>query len=106
VGTAADVPIEELHRCPCHPATAALVIEVAVSSLRRDFGLKSALYAAAGVLEYWVVDLDGERIVVHRQPRDDGYAEIEERAAGATLQAASVALPALDVGELLGSAGE
>ena len=36
--------------------TAAWLIEVAVSSIRKDLGLKARLYAAAGVAEYWVVD--------------------------------------------------
>ena len=40
-----------------HPATALLVIEVAVSSLRVDRTVKAGLYAGAGVPEYSVVDL-------------------------------------------------
>ena len=59
-----------------HPSTAALVIEVSVSSLRRDLGQKPLLYSRAGVAEYWVVDLDGRRIVVHGGPLEDGYGEI------------------------------
>jgi Uma2 family endonuclease len=55
-----------------HPSTAALVIEVSVSSLRRDLGQKPLLYSRAGVAEYWVVDLDGRRIVVHGVPPGNG----------------------------------
>src|SRR5688572_29364106 len=40
-----------------HPAHATLLIEVAASSLRFDRGTKAALYARAGVPEYWVVDV-------------------------------------------------
>ena len=89
---------------PYHPATAALVVEVAVSSLRRDLGLKAALYAAAGVPEYWVFDLDGGRVVVHRDPQGSDYAVREAVGADSRLTARSVALPALDVGELLRAA--
>ena len=49
---------------PYHPATAALVVEVAVSSQRRDLRTKPAIYARAGVPLYWVVDLDGRRAIV------------------------------------------
>jgi Uma2 family endonuclease len=42
-----------------HPTTALLVVEVSVTSLRIDATVKPALYAAAGVPEYWVVDVPG-----------------------------------------------
>ena len=91
---------------PYHPATAALAIEVAVSSLRRDLRIKAPLYAAAGVEEYWVVDLGGQRIVVHREPGADDYAVRDELGARDRLQATAVALPALDIAEQLAAAGE
>ena len=40
-----------------HPATAELVIEVAVSSREID-RIKAAIYAEAGVKEYWIVCLE------------------------------------------------
>ncbi|MBI3970774.1 MAG: Uma2 family endonuclease [Chloroflexi bacterium] len=40
-----------------HPQTAELVVEVADPALALDRGLKAALYAAAKVPDYWVVDL-------------------------------------------------
>lgn len=89
---------------PYHAATAALVIEVAISSLARDLGIKTELYANAGVLEYWVVDLDGRRVVVHRGPRDGAYEAREELTAGDVLSAASLATAPLHVAELLRAA--
>jgi Uma2 family endonuclease len=89
---------------PYHPATAALAIEVAVSSLRRDLHVKAPIYAAAGIVEYWVADLDGARVVVHRDPRPDGYAQRVELSTGDRLTAGSVRLPALDIAELLRAA--
>lgn len=44
-----------------------LLIEVAVSSLAFDCGKKAALYAKAGIKDYWVVDVKGKRIVVFRE---------------------------------------
>jgi len=50
-----------------HPATAALVVEVAESSLRLD-RVKSGLYARAGIQDYWIVNLVERVLEVHRDP--------------------------------------
>jgi Uma2 family endonuclease len=56
-----------------HPITAIFAAEVSNTTLYGDTKIKPFLYALAGVPEYWVVDLNGRRIVVHTQPRtDDG----------------------------------
>ncbi len=55
------------------PDEAALIVEVADSSARLDLGKKAHLYAAAGIREYWVVDLAGRCLHVHRDPRPDEY---------------------------------
>jgi Uma2 family endonuclease len=52
-----------------HPATAELVVEVADTSFDYDTHDKASLYAAAGVPEYWVVDLERRRLVVFRGPK-------------------------------------
>ena len=62
---------------PYHPATAELVIEVAVSSQRRDLRIKPRLYAGAEVPVYWVIDLDGGRAVQHSEPVDGEYQRVE-----------------------------
>ncbi len=72
---------------PYHPATAALVVEVSKSSLRRDLGPKAALYAVAGVPDYWVIDVEGPRAITHRDPSGDGYAQVGEVRAGGELVA-------------------
>ncbi len=56
-----------------HPTTAALVIEVAVTSQVMDLRVKPAIYAAAGVGEYWVVDVPAREVVVHIEPGPTGY---------------------------------
>lgn len=90
---------------PYHPATAALVVEIAVSSRRLDLGRKAALYAQAGVGEYWVIDVERGRVVAHRDPHGDGWAHVQALGAGAQLRSAALALPELDVAELLRAAG-
>ena len=57
-----------------HPSTAALVIEISITSEDLDRG-KAAIYAEAGVEEYWIVLPAERRVEVHRCPRDGSYLE-------------------------------
>jgi Uma2 family endonuclease len=50
-----------------------LIVEVAGSSLAYDIGEKADLYAAAGISDYWVVDLDNGWIEVRRDPAAGRY---------------------------------
>lgn len=59
-----------------HPTTAALVLEVARTSHHTDLVVKPALYAAAGVPDYWVVDLVARVVHVHREPGTSAYAAV------------------------------
>jgi Uma2 family endonuclease len=56
------------------PTTAVLVAEVADSSLVYDTTDKASLYSAAGIADYWVVDLVNRRLVVLRDPVADAAA--------------------------------
>lgn len=60
-----------------HPAPeeTLLVVEVADSSLRFDRGIKLPLYAAAGVPEVWIVDLEHDRVEIHRSPEDGAFTD-------------------------------
>ena len=42
-----------------------LLIEVSENSARYDRGSKKATYAAAGIVEYWIVDVDERVVEVH-----------------------------------------
>ena len=53
------------------PTTAVMILEVADSSLSFDLGDKANLYAAAGIADYWVVDVARRRVHVHRDPIRD-----------------------------------
>lgn len=59
-----------------HPSTANLVIEVADSSRGYDLGLKALLYAAAKIPEYWVIDLQTQKLVVHLEPKKGKYQRV------------------------------
>jgi Uma2 family endonuclease len=51
-----------------HPTTAALVVEVSDTTLALDLTEKAELYATADVGDYWVLDLEGRRLLVFRNP--------------------------------------
>ncbi len=50
------------------PEDIALVVEVADATLRRDRDLKKRLYARAGIIVYWIVDLQQKQIEVYSDP--------------------------------------
>ncbi|AGA92187.1 hypothetical protein Thimo_3525 [Thioflavicoccus mobilis 8321] len=58
-----------------HPSQALLLCEVADSTLAYDHGKKLAAYARAGIPEYWILDLEAERLEVFRRPDAGTYAE-------------------------------
>jgi Uma2 family endonuclease len=60
------------------PSDVLLLVEVSDASLRRDRDLKVPLYARAGIPEVWIVDVQGERVIVHREPRGGSYASRRE----------------------------
>jgi len=68
-----------------HPLTAALVVEVADSSLRLDRRLKGGLYARARLAEYWIVNLVDAVVEVYRDPHP-----AEHAAYGWTYQSAEI----------------
>ncbi len=55
------------------PSDLALVVEIADTTLRHDRTTKARLYARAGIVEYWVVDVDGRRLFAFREPEGGHY---------------------------------
>lgn len=72
-----------------HPSTAALVVEVAVTSLADDRSLAS-IYAEAGVQEYWIIVASTRQIEVSRSPNDGRYQDTRVYSMGETLECAAV----------------
>lgn len=50
------------------PSNVGLVVEVADASLYRERGLKKAIYAAAGIPVYWIVNLAERQVEVYTDP--------------------------------------
>ncbi len=59
------------------PEDIILVIEVADSTIKFDRETKAPLYAAAGISEYWIVNLIDNRLEIYRQPEGSIYASIQ-----------------------------
>jgi Uma2 family endonuclease len=66
-----------------NPTTAVLIAEVSDSRLIYDRTTKASLYAAAGISEFWIVNVPVRQLEVHRDPQPDaaqefgyGYASI------------------------------
>jgi Uma2 family endonuclease len=53
-----------------------LAIEVSDTTLNFDRTIKVALYARSAIPEYWVVDTNARRLVVHREPQQGVYQSI------------------------------
>ena len=70
-----------------HPGPDDLIIaiEAADTSLQFDLTTKALLYARAGVPEYWVADIPGRQIHIHRRPAEDGYRLVLRAGIGETV---------------------
>jgi Uma2 family endonuclease len=77
------------HRKHPQPRDVLLLIEVSDSTLRYDLGKRAHLYAAHGIPEYWVCDLQRDRVWRHCDPSARGYARVAE------IEAGMLALPTL-----------
>ncbi len=84
------------------PEDVLLVVEVADSTLTYDRTVKQKHYAAAGIPEYWVVDLNAATVIVHRQPQADGYGSVVTHHTEALLTIAALPdVPAIPVEQIV-----
>jgi len=86
-----------------HPRTALLVVEVADSSLKQDRLTKAMIYAAAGIPEYWIVNVVDQQVEVHREPdrRARRYREVTIVRRHGDLELAAFPGTAIAAGDLL-----
>jgi len=68
------------------PKDIRMVAEVSDTTLTFDLGAKAALYARAGIAEYWVLDVNGRRLIVHQHPVEGAYQSIQAFAEEETAQ--------------------
>ncbi|MCU0540920.1 MAG: Uma2 family endonuclease [Oscillatoriaceae cyanobacterium Prado104] len=56
-----------------YPENIFWLIEYSNSTLSKDLEIKTAIYAQAGILEYWVINLRTRELIVFRSPANEGY---------------------------------
>ena len=83
-----------------HPTEALLIVEVARTSLKKDRGIKARIYAAAGVWEYWIVNLAERRVEVSTSPTDSGYRRVQVYGVGDQLRSDAIDGLSVDVSAL------
>ena len=59
------------------PEDILFLIEVADSSLLKDRTVKVPLYAAAGIPETWIVNLEEECVEIYTEPSAEGYGQVK-----------------------------
>jgi Uma2 family endonuclease len=79
-----------------------LVLEVSDGTLAYDRDTKGPMYARAGIPEYWIVDLTGSRVLVHREPRDGVYQSVEAFTREQTVTAIAFPKLTIAVADILG----
>jgi Uma2 family endonuclease len=84
-----------------HPTTADLVVEVADTSLDFDTNDKKLLYARASIRDYWVVDINGQRLLVYRNPQGGNYATQQALGAADTVSPLAAPTAVIQVADLL-----
>jgi Uma2 family endonuclease len=86
------------HQTASNPTSALLVVEVSETTLAYDRGRKASLYAAAGIADYWIVNLVHRQLEVHRDPVPDdtqpfGFRYASRSVVDAAGQASPLAAP-------------
>ncbi len=83
------------------PSDSTLLVEVADTTLSFDLGPKAALYARAEIVDYWVLDVTGHRLIVHRRPSDGQYRDVMAYAEAESVAPHAAAGIRVLVGDLL-----
>ena len=69
-------PSSEFQDANPRPGDLRLVVEISDSTLGFDLTTKAELYARAGIVEYWVLDVAARRLVVHDDPHEGLYRSV------------------------------
>ena len=77
-----------------------LIVEVADTTLRYDRDIRIPLYARHGIPEVWLVDLQSESVIVHRQPGPDRYHDVSTAGRDIVLSPLSIPGLRIDLAEL------
>ena len=89
-------------RRPPLPQDVLLLAEVSDTSLRYDRGTKLPLYAAAGIAEAWIFNLNARRLERYTDPAPGGYRTVAYAEAGQGLDSTVVPGLVFETDELFG----
>jgi Uma2 family endonuclease len=97
-----DVLVWDMQRLdgPVLGPEARLVVEVSDETLADDLGEKRAHYAAAGLPEYWVVDVRGHVVHQFAEPRGGAFGAARVHPFGARIESLTLAGVTVDTGVL------
>lgn len=84
------------------PQDVLLLVEVSDSTIEYDRAIKKTLYAEAGILEYWLVNLQNNTVEVYSQPKNGNFRLARILEPGETIEAAAIENLTLKVDEILG----
>lgn len=103
-----EVPIPDVFiwslqrgRGPVPAETVRLVAEVSETTLADDLGRKRLVYAAGGIAEYWVIDLEGQVVWQFWSPGPQGYRQEAEAPFGTIIGAKTLPGLTFDTAALL-----
>lgn len=85
------------------PQDVLLLVEVSDSTAGYDREIKKTLYAEAGIVEFWLVNLKDKTIEVYSQPKNGNYYSARILEAGETIESTAIENLRLSVEEILGS---
>jgi Uma2 family endonuclease len=95
-------PLREVYKDQHHPypENIYLLVEYSATSLAKDKETKRRLYAQAGILEYWIVNLQDRQVIVHREAEDGDYRSVQTLTTGSVTLLAFPDVP-IGLSELL-----
>lgn len=83
------------------PPEILLLVEVSGSTLAVDRSIKAALYALAGIAEFWIVNLRDRQLEVHRTPQNGIWTQTQVIPATGTIAPLAVPHATVAIGDLL-----
>jgi len=79
-----------------------LVVEVSETTRDYDRGTKMPLYAGAGIVEAWLVDLIADRLERYTDPEDGRYRRVVFAGRGESLASTTLPMLVMDANAILG----
>ena len=58
------------------------LVEISNRTLSSDLEIKAMTYARNGIAEYWIIDIQNNKLIVHTQPQNSNYERVVEYETG------------------------